>query len=216
MQMRVALVEDDAFTRLTVASSLRAQGIQVVIDTGSASEALQEFDKAKPHVALLDLHLGKGPTGIDLANAFRSQAPNIGIVFLSSFEDPRLLNPSLPPLPFRSVYLHKNNISDIWNILEALKISIDKTERISTGVKATSSPIAALTDVQLETLRLMAQGLSNVEIAKRRSVTEKSVELAISRLAKTLGVEKDATINQRVHMANVYFRALGQIKNVAE
>jgi DNA-binding NarL/FixJ family response regulator len=122
----------------------------------------------------------------------------------------------LPPLPFRSVYLHKNNISDIWNILEALKVSIDKTERIPSGVRTTSSPIAALTDVQLETLRLMAQGLSNAEIAKRRSVTEKSVELAISRLAKTLGVEKDATINQRVHMANVYFRALGQMKNVAE
>lgn len=214
--MRVALVEDDAFTRLTVASSLRAQGIQVVIDTGSASEALQEFEKATPHVALLDLHLGKGPTGIDLANAFRSKSPNIGIVFLTSFEDPRLLNPSLPPLPFRSIYLHKNNISDIWNILEALKASIDKTERLPSMVRASSSPIAALTDVQLETLRLMAQGLSNAEIAKRRSVTEKSVELAISRLAKTLGVEKDSTINQRVHMANVYFRALGQMKNVSE
>lgn len=216
MQMRVALVEDDAFTRLTVASSLRAQGIQVVIDTGSASEALQEFEKTTPHVALLDLHLGKGPTGIDLANAFRGKSPNIGIVFLSSFEDPRLLNPSLPPLPSRSVYLHKNKISDIWNILEALKASIDKTERIPSAVRAISSPIAALTDVQLETLRLMAQGLSNAEIAKRRSVTEKSVELAISRLAKTLGVEKDSTINQRVHMANVYFRALGQMKNVSE
>jgi DNA-binding NarL/FixJ family response regulator len=216
MQMRVALVEDDAFTRLTVASSLRAQGLQVVIDTGSASEALHEFDQAKPHVALLDLHLGKGPTGIDLANAFRSKSPQIGIVFLTSFEDPRLLNPSLPPLPFRSIYLHKNNISDIWNILEALKVATDKTERISSAIKPSSSPIAALTDVQLESLRLMSQGLSNAEIAKRRSVTEKSVELAISRLAKTLGVEKDSTINQRVHMANVYFRALGQMKNVSE
>lgn len=216
MQMRVALVEDDDFTRLTVASSLRAQGIQVVIDTGSASEALLEFDKATPHVALLDLHLGKGPTGIDVATAFRSKSPNIGIVFLSSFEDPRLLNPSLPPLPFRSIYLHKNKISDIWNILDALRASIDKSERVPSMARASSSPIATLTDVQLETLRLMAQGLSNAEIAKRRSVTEKSVELAISRLAKTLGVEKDSTINQRVHMANVYFRALGQMKNVSD
>lgn len=216
MQMRVALVEDDAFTRLTLASSLRAQGIQVVIDTGSASEALQEFDQAKPHVALLDLHLGKGPTGIDLATAFREQSPNIGVVFLSSFEDPRLLNPNLPPLPARSIYLHKNDISDIWKILEALKISVDKTATASTSRKSSLSPIAALSDVQLETLKLMSQGLSNSEIAKRRSVTEKSVEVAISRLAKILGIEKDATLNQRVHMANVYFRALGQMKNVAE
>ena len=62
MQMRLALVEDDSFTRLTLATSLRSQGIQIVIDTDSASDALREFDEAKPHVALLDLHLGKGPT----------------------------------------------------------------------------------------------------------------------------------------------------------
>lgn len=216
MQMRVALVEDDAFTRLMLASSLRAQGIQVVIDTGSASEALNEFDQAKPHVALLDLHLGKGPTGIDLAYEFRVKSPNIGVVFLSSFEDRRLLNPNLPPLPSRSVYLHKNEISDIWKILEAVKASIDKTANLHLASKTSLSPIAALSDVQLETLKLMSQGLSNNEIAKRRSVTEKSVEVAISRLAKILGIEKDATINQRVHMANVYFRALGQMKNVAD
>lgn len=216
MQMRVALVEDDAFTRLMLAGSLRAQGIQVVIDTGIASEALQEFELAKPHVAVLDLHLGKGPTGIDLANEFRLKSPNIGVVFLSSFEDPRLLNPNLPPLPSRSVYLHKNEISDIWKILEAIKASIDKSTTLHLARKTNLSPLASLSDVQLETLKLMSQGLSNNEIAKRRSVTEKSVEVAISRLAKILGIEKDATINQRVHMANVYFRALGQMKNVAD
>jgi len=216
MQMRVALVEDDTFTRLTVASSLRAQGIQVVIDTGSASEALNEFSTAKPHVALLDLHLGKGPTGIDLALAFRATAPDVGIVFLSSFEDPRLLQPNLPPLPSRSIYLPKSEISDIWNILEALKQSVDKNYKQTARYSPKVSSIGVLSDVQLETLRLMSQGLSNAEIAKRRSVTEKSVEVAISRLAKTLGVEKDATLNQRVHMANVYFRSLGQIKNVQD
>jgi DNA-binding NarL/FixJ family response regulator len=216
MQMRLALVEDDSFTRLTLATSLRSQGIQIVIDTDSASDALREFDEAKPHVALLDLHLGKGPTGIDLALEFRSKNPNIGIVFLTSFEDPRLLNPNLPLLPYRSIYLHKNEIADIWKILDALRSSVDKSKILSMPSKKGKSPVSQLSDVQLETLRLMSQGLSNAEIAKRRSVTEKSIELAISRLAKILGVEKDSTINQRVHMANVYFRALGQMKNVSE
>lgn len=213
MQLRVAIIEDDAFTRLTLASALRAQGIEVVMDTGSATEALKDIDSARPHAALLDLHLGKGPTGIDLANVFRSKYPNLGIVFLSSFENPRLLNPHLPAMPHRSIYLHKNDIGDIAKIKEALRVSVDKTQRFINRAVGPSSPIASLSDVQLQTLRLMAQGLSNAEIAKRRSVTEKSVELAISRLAKTLGVEKSTTINQRVHMANVYFRALGQVKN---
>jgi DNA-binding NarL/FixJ family response regulator len=213
MQLRVAIVEDDAFTRLTLASALRSQGIEVVMDTGSATEALHDIDNARPHAALLDLHLGKGPTGIDLANAFRSKFPNLGIVFLSSFENPRYLNPNLPSMPYRSIYLHKNEIGDINKIKEALWVSVDKTQKFVKLAARATSPIATLTDVQLETLRLMAQGLSNSEIAKRRNVTEKSVELAISRLAKALGVEKNATLNQRVHMANVYFRALGQVKN---
>lgn len=215
MQMRVAVVEDDAFTRLTLTSALRAQGIEIVIETDSPSEALAEFERTQPHAALLDLHLGNGPTGIDLANELRARASSIGIVFLSSFENPRLLNPNLPPLPYRAVYLHKQDVSDIGKIKNALRISVDKSERIPVQLNTVHSPIAALTDVQLETLRLMAQGYSNAEIAKRRSVTEKSVELAISRLAKSLGIEKNATLNQRVHMANVYFRALGQVTNDA-
>lgn len=215
MQMRVAVVEDDTFTRLTLSAALRSQGIDVVIETGSASEALQEFDRAQPHAVLLDLHLGKGPTGIDLANELRQKSPYLGVVILSSFENPRLLNPSLPTLPYRTVYLHKQDVTDILKIKEALRISLDKTERVPNQFGTATTAISALTDVQLETLRLMALGFSNAEIAKRRSVTEKSVELAISRLAKSLGVEKSATINQRVHMANVYFRALGQVTNDA-
>jgi DNA-binding NarL/FixJ family response regulator len=72
--------------------------------------------------------------------------------------------------------------------------------------------LGGLSNIQLETLRLMSQGLSNAEIAKRRSVTEKAVELAIARLAKSLGIQKDSSRNQRVHIANVYFRAIGQNK----
>jgi DNA-binding NarL/FixJ family response regulator len=55
----------------------------------------------------------------------------------------------------------------------------------------------------------MAQGLSNAEISKRRFVTEKSVETSIARLAKVMGLTNDPGQNQRVHMARVYFRALG-------
>jgi DNA-binding NarL/FixJ family response regulator len=55
----------------------------------------------------------------------------------------------------------------------------------------------------------VAQGLSNAEIAKRRFIKEKSVELTISRMAKSLGIESNISANQRVHIARVYFRAIG-------
>lgn len=209
MKLRAAVVEDDGFTRITLVSALRSLGIDVVMETGSASEAILQFDAVRPQLAILDLHLGNGPTGIDVAIAMREKSRNIGILFLSSFDDPRLLNPNLPKIPVGSIYLTKGQVSDINVLKNAVRGAVDRNAAI---LEPSISEISILSDVQIETLKLMAQGLSNAEIAKRRFVTERSIEIAISRLAKKLGVSKDASINQRVHIANVYFRAIGQLK----
>jgi DNA-binding NarL/FixJ family response regulator len=66
-----------------------------------------------------------------------------------------------------------------------------------------------LTDVQIETLKLVAEGLSNSEIAIQRSVSQKSIEQTIARVAKALGITPDSKSNQRVHIARVYFRSIG-------
>lgn len=206
MALRVAVVEDDAFTRITLVTALRSIGLDVVLETGSATTAIQEFDQKKPELAVLDLHLGNGPTGIDLAIEMRKKSRHIGILFLSSFDEPRLLNPNLPQPPKDSVYLSKSDVLDF----QTLQIHIRRAvERLGNQTKGQHSQLSNLSDIQIETLKLMAQGLSNAEIAKRRFVTERSVEIAISRIAKKLGVQKDVSINQRVHIANVYFRAIG-------
>lgn len=204
-------MEDDDFTRLMIATSLRAQGLDVAAVSSNASEALKKSKEHMPDLAVLDLHLGKGPTGIDLAVELRRAVPKIGIVILTSFEDPRLLNPNLPQLPFGSVYLNKKQVSEIEVLKDAISTALDfRGWRGPNSSKASQdSSIGKLTRVQVETLRLMAQGLSNSEIAKRRFVTEKSVETSIARLAKSMGLEADPSRNQRVHMAMVYFRALG-------
>ncbi len=67
----------------------------------------------------------------------------------------------------------------------------------------------SLSDTQLSILKLVARGHSNAEIARRRGVTEKAIEGTITRLASKLGLAKDSASNQRVHIARVYFRALG-------
>lgn len=211
MGLRVAVLEDDGFTRLTLVSALRAIGLDVVIESGSPSEIVKQQGICRPQIALLDLHLGPGPTGLDVALQMRSINRHLGLVFISSFDDPRLLNPNLPALPDGSVYLKKSRINDMGVLKDAIKAAVDSG---SPAPDQGTSPLAKLTNTQIETLKLMALGLSNVEIARRRFVTERSVEIAIARLAKKIGVEKDASINQRVHIANVYFRAIGQHLNV--
>jgi DNA-binding NarL/FixJ family response regulator len=58
-------------------------------------------------------------------------------------------------------------------------------------------------------MRLIAQGKSNKEIAKIRSVTEKSVEQTISRLVTQLKLPKSAASNQRVQISKLYFSLTG-------
>jgi DNA-binding NarL/FixJ family response regulator len=211
MATQAIVVEDDDFTRLMITTALKSQGLEIVLATPSPTEALEQSLALKADLAILDLQLGKGPTGIDLAVALRRLQPKIGILMLTSYEDPRLLNPNLPKLPFGGVYLTKKSVGEIEILNNAIDQALDHKKWSGTWapVPQPISSVAKLTDTQLETLRLMAQGLSNAEISKRRFVTEKSVETSIARLAKVMGLTNDPGQNQRVHMARVYFRALG-------
>lgn len=207
MGIRTLIVEDDAFTRLMLYTALKAQGFEQVFEAPSAAEAALLIGTHNFDVAILDLHLGLGPTGIDVAQAIRRKNPAAGIVFLTSFDDPRLLSPHLPPLPGNCQYLTKNQISDIGILMRAMKAATIGTNK-QVGLKVIN-PLGDLSDIQLDTLQLVAEGLSNAEIARRRFVTERSVEVSLTRIAKILGLSPDVSKNQRVHMAKVYFRARG-------
>jgi len=215
MPLTACVVEDDPFTRMTLVATLRAHGIDVVIDTDTPAVALSEARLRRPRVALLDLHLGNGPTGIELAHALRRIDPRIAIVILTSFDDPRLLSTRLPAVPNGAKYVTKRDVDSVTTLLRTVKDSVEATGKEPVRVPAKqrvqepSSLVVALTDTQLDTLKLLAEGLSNRHIAERRSVTERSVETTIARIARALGVSADATRNQRVHMARVYLRATG-------
>lgn len=204
------IVEDDGFTRSMVANALESSEINVVFSTGSATEALKFAQNKEFDVALLDLHIGPGPNGIDLAVAIRKHRPDSGIALLTSYQDPRLLNPNHQKIPAGVAYITKNSIADI----DQLKKRIIKLRNLPLSRDEDAwdftSGVSVLTDGQLEILKLMARGYSNAEISKQKFMTEKSVETAIRRIVAKLGIKNDPSLNQRVHIANVYFRALGK------
>ncbi len=211
-RLRVMVVEDDNFTRSTVVSSLQIQGIDVVCQASSVGPAMKMADKIKPEAVVLDLDLGAGPTGMDLAIGLRRRFPQMGIVLLTTFEDPRLLHPKIPAPPNGTEYLVKKNVGEIEILYKAIQKAIENVKSVkipSAGERHVSPELSKVTDSQLETMRFVAQGLSNAEIAKVRKVTEKSIEQTISRLVANLDLPKDGKSNQRVQISKMYFRLTG-------
>lgn len=208
MTVRVLLVEDDAFTRTTLASALRAHDIQVVAVADGVESAMEAARMHPFDVAVLDLDLGAGPTGIDLAHGLRRLRPEVGIVMLTSFSDPRLLTSSLADLPIGSAYVVKQSLHSMELLTTAIEAAVG---RRGSGVPA--DPVSGLTQSQVETLRLLSCGLSNAEIARVRVVTEKSVEQAIARTAKRLGISASPSVNQRVALAREYFQLTGAMRS---
>lgn len=204
MPLKVLFLEDDGLTRSSVAAALRASGMEVQT-AATASEALQASDA---DAALLDLYLGDGPTGIDVARKLREKNPLIGLVFLTSFEDPRLLDREATHLPRGSSYLVKRTVFETEQLELALRASV-RNAQSKTNDPDLPAEFAKLSSVQLETLRLIGRGLSNTEIAKLRGVSVKSVEQTIGLISKKFSLSADNKANNRVNLARVYFRLLG-------
>lgn len=205
------VVEDDDFTRATVVSALQIQGVDVVCETGSVGPAMKLADGLKPDAVVLDLDLGAGPTGMDLAIGLRRRFPKMGLVLLTTFEDPRLLHPKIPSPPTGTEYLVKKKVGEIELLYKSIQKAITNVSKAKSPAieKQISPELAKVTDSQLETMRLIAQGLSNAEIAKVRKVSEKSIEQTISRLVSNLDLPKGAENNQRVQISKLYFRLTG-------
>lgn len=203
----VLVVEDDDFTRMMLVASLSSIGLGNIYSSATASGALQLAHKHIPSVALIDLHLGDGPTGLDVARQLRAHNSQIELVILTSYEDPRLLGENIEFIPAGVRYLMKKDISDVSVLADAL-VASPRANHSSSG---TFPGVIGrtLSSNQLAILKLVAEGHSNLEIAKRQGVTEKAIEGTITRLSAKLSLEPQPSINQRVHIARVYFRALG-------
>ena len=201
---RVLLVDDDDFTRMTLRAVLASLDYDVIGDSATVVGAMDIARAHRPELAVIDLDLGEGPTGIDLAHGLRALVPGIGLVMLSSYADPRLIGRRTRPLPDGTQYLSKQGVGDASRLDAALARALDHED--------TASPAegTALTDSQIEIMRLIAAGYSNAEIAKRMWITEDGVNRAVTRLVKQLGLQVSKEHNTRVLISRAYAELAGR------
>lgn len=206
---RALVVEDDGLTRTSVAAALRLQGITVVGEADSASAAIKIAREQNPDVAVLDLDLGAGPNGADIAIALRRLNPAIGIVVLTTYDSPRLLSTEAPELPLRTVFLRKRDVQSVDDLLAAVKQAMEPRNR---AVVHTPGIADEFTDSQLHIMRAVADGLTNAEIARRRGVSERAVEQMMRRIAQKLELAgEQSSFNQRVQITRAYLEMTGNV-----
>lgn len=202
---RVLLVEDDAFTRMTLATVVESLGHRVVGQSGTVVSGMDAARTARPDVAIVDLDLGPGPTGVDVAHGLRGLLPEIGIVILSSYADVRVMGKRARPLPEGASFLSKQDLAESRILDEVIRASVDG------GVMSTwLASSVDLTDQQLELMRLVASGLSNDEIARRLWLEEPSVRRAITRILRKLKIPTDDATNARVQLTRAYAQLAGR------
>ena len=207
---RVLVVDDHPFGLATLAGALTGRGL-VVSAAGSAPAALASAVDFRPAVAVLDLDLGAGPTGIDVARALRKSLPAIGICILTSYRDPRLAGSGLPQLPTGSVYMCKADVSDVDQLVRTIELLEHAPLAQRTLTAMTTGPTAALTDLQVEVLLAVGAGISTSQIAEQRGVTASAIEQTIARICERLEIPRNSSLNQRVQLVQALNRLRGQV-----
>lgn len=203
----VLIVDDDDFTRMALVAVVGSLDYEVV---GQGATVVQGMDAARASridVALVDLDLGEGPTGIDLAHGLRGLQPDVGILILSSYADPRLIGRRSRPLPDGAEFLTKQELGDPQILGAALARVRDMGRQLTASPRTSTHD---LTESQIEIMRLISTGLSNAEIARRMWISEDGVNRAVTRLVKQLGLEVTKEKNPRVLIARAYADLAGR------
>lgn len=207
---RVLLVEDEPLLASLMGQVLTDSGFDVRVCTSEteARHVLRDFDL---DAALIDVHLGTGPSGLYLAHALSRSHPHVGILLLSRYEDLSAAGLDTWKLPEGSAFLRKDQVSDRDALLHALdevlrgKPAIQSPEASNKG----AGQLARLTRAQLSVLRLAALGLTNTAIATRRGTSERTVERLLHSAYEELGVPLDGETNARVEAVRRYIASAG-------
>ena len=204
MAHRILVVEDDGFTRMLLCSQLRELGHEVVGETANCAEGIASAAVTRPDVVLVDLDLGLGPNGVDLAYGVRRLLPGVGILLLTTYVDIRLIG-DFRPLPAGTIFMVKRALTHVESLATAIAMSVDPAAHRRLVDLHGDGSLNSLRDGQVELMRLIACGYTNAEIAKLRFLREASVGKATARLLRQLDLTVDAERNPRVLITQAYF-----------
>jgi DNA-binding NarL/FixJ family response regulator len=203
---RVVIIEDQALLagllRDSIGSTHEVVGVHASAEEADAADI--HFD-----AAIVDIHL-PGRNGIRWAIDVKRRDPDTGIVVLSSNAYPGLLARIPRSHAEGWAYLLKSAIHDTDQLRRAIEVACDGGILIDPSLRTRARPglhtqSAGLTDAQWRLLGLLSEGWSNEAIAARLTITPKSVENALGRLYRKLGIDSsEGQRNARVAATRLF------------
>jgi DNA-binding NarL/FixJ family response regulator len=200
----VSIIEDDPLIRSLVASHLENAGFQVSV-AGNFIDGMRLIESVDPDAVVLDIDLGPGPGGMEIAERLQGSSEEVAIVFLTSLSDPRFSNSAKNAVPNNAAYLNKHLLTDAQSIVDALNAVL--TGR---GIKnfrhdlEDGRPLSHLSSVQIQVLRLISEGKTNQQIADIRGRSLAATESVITRTLTALGLDGESDKNSRVAAAHKF------------
>lgn len=199
--IRVLLADDHPIVMTGFAMSLSRMGMEVVGQAKSPAEAESLFESTRPDVAVLDIRFGAGLTGLDAARSLLQRFPDAKIVFLSQFDQDSLIKETYR-LGARAFVTKDCDPADLASAVrhahaDKLYFLPQIAERLANlSVRGDVSPQSQLDQRGLEIFKLMAEGLTNAEIAERLNLSTKTISNISQSIKEKLGVERQAYITK--------------------
>lgn len=194
MTIRTFLVDDHALVRTGIRMILSGEvDIDIIGEAESGEQALPRIRELKPDVVVCDMHL-PGISGLEVTERIMKGEYGAHVVIVSVLED--------GPIPKRvlaagaSAYVGKGG--NPAELVEAVREAARGRRFLGSGVAqnlalsnlgGNATPFDGLTRRELEVAMLLLQGLRQEDVAKRLSLSAKTVNTHKSRLFQKLGID---------------------------
>lgn len=195
---RVVIADDEPLVVEGVRTVLEAAGVEVAATAHNGRDALAAVERHRPEVALLDLHMPR-MGGLEVVERLGAVAPGTRALVLTSFGDQanvlaavergaagfvlKTCAPEELVTAVRAVAMGEAYLSPVVTRMVLGLVAPESAPRRRDAVER----VAKLAAREREVLELVAEGLSNAEIARRAHMSEATVKTYVSRVLAKLG-----------------------------
>jgi DNA-binding NarL/FixJ family response regulator len=194
--IRILTVDDHPVLRKGLAALVNAEpDLKLVAEASNGKEAIEAFRSHQPDITLMDIQM-PGPDGIQTIESIRSEFPDARIIVLTTYTGDTQVVRALKA--GARAYVLKGHVLD--ELLDTIRAVHAGKKRIPPDVAAELADHAtddALTEREVDVLRLIAAGNGNKQIADVLSISEATVKSRVTNILSKLGA------NDRAHAVTI-------------